>query len=348
MLGPLSIQSVLAVVAGFFFVCILIPMLRRPAEMLGLLDIPDNRKIHLRPVPLIGGVAMFVAFCCGLLLIPDPLRPYASLVVGMGLMLATGMVDDAIDITPAAKLVMQLFAAVLMVSWGEVQIHSLGNLLGTGEIELGQWAIPFTVLCVVFMVNALNMLDGADGQAGGAAVVMLLWLAVLGWSNGAREAYIAITLMLTAVSTGFLVYNFRFPWRRQASVFMGDAGSMMLGFAIAWLAVYLSQHPVSTVYPISIAWLLVLPVADLVSSYFRRIVRGRSPFSADQEHLHHTLLSKGMSVSGTVILILLLLTIFGGIGYFGWYFEWPESYLFLGLMLVFGGQYLLTHFHRER
>lgn len=347
MLGRLSVQSVLAVIAAFLFVCALIPMLRRPAEMLGLMDIPNDRKIHLRPIPLVGGVAMFVAFCCGILLIPEPMRPYASLVVGMGLMLATGMVDDAIDITPAAKLIMQLFAATLMVSWGEVQIHSLGNLLGTGNIELGEWTIPFTVLCVVFMINAVNMLDGADGQAGGAAVIILGWLAILGWSNGVREAYIAITLMLVSVSLGFLVYNFRFPWRSHASVFMGDAGSMMLGFAIAWLAVYVSQHPWSEVPPISVGWLLVLPVADLVASYFRRIIRGRSPFSADREHFHHFLQHCGMSVTGSVIIVLSLLVVCGGIGYAGWRLGWPEPALFFGLMLVFAGQYVTAHFTRE-
>lgn len=337
-----SLQGILAVVAGFVFVSILIPMLCRPAERLGLLDLPNDRKIHGEPIPMIGGVAMFIAFCAGLLIIPDPLRPYASLVIGMGVLLATGLVDDALDITPASKLIMQLLAATLMVSWGEVQIHSLGDLVGAGPIELGEWSIPFTVLCAIFMINGLNMSDGTDGLAGGMAVVMLVSLGLFGWANGAREAYIVLSLLLAAVAVGFLLFNMRTPWRRRASVFMGDAGSMMLGFAVSWLAIHVSQRADSTVYPISIAWLLVLPVTDLVSSYFRRLLRGQSPFSADSEHLHHALLRAGIPVGAIVTWMLFIHTVFAGIGYAGWKLGWPEYWLAAGLGVVFALHYVLS------
>lgn len=341
-MGVLSLQSIVAIVSGFIFVTILIPILRRPAERLGLLDYPGERKSHLHAVPLIGGVAMFISFCLGLLIVEEPLRPFVSLVVGMGVLLATGMVDDVMDVTPMAKLVMQLTAAVLMVSWGGVQIQSLGNLLGTGEIRLGEWAIPFTVLCTVFMINAINMADGTDGLAGGITIVALAWLTVVGWFDGAGQSYIAVALLLYAVVVGFLIYNLRTPWRSQASVFMGDAGSMMLGYAIAWLAVYSSQMDSATVYPVTIAWLLVLPVTDLVTSYFRRILRGRSPFVADQEHLHHVLIRAGYSVPSTVALFSLLLLLFGLIGFAGWYLGWPQHYLFLGLVIVFIAHYIFS------
>ena len=342
MIGPLSIQSWMAVLAGFLFVSFLIPLLCRPAEYLGLLDLPDNRKLHGEPVPMIGGIAMFIAFCAGLLIIPEPLRPYASLVVGMGVLLATGLVDDALDIAPASKLIMQLLAAVLMVSWGEVQVHSLGNILGTGNLELGEWAIPFTVLATVFMINAINMADGTDGLAGGLAVIILIILAILGAMNGARQAFMAVSLLLASTASGFLLFNLRTPWSRKASVFMGDAGAMMLGFAIAWLAVHLSQRPSATVFPITIAWLLVLPVTDLVSSFFRRLIRGQSPFSADSEHLHHVLLRAGVSVPTIVGFMFAVQILFAGIGLLGWYWQWPEAYLFLGLIGVFVLHYLLS------
>jgi len=337
-----SVQGLLAAIAGFVFVSVLIPMLCRPAERLGLLDLPDERKLHGEPVPMIGGIAMFIAFCAGLLIIPDPLRPYASLVVGMGILLATGLVDDALDITPASKLIMQILAAVLMVSWGEVQVHSLGHLLGPEPFELGEWAIPFTVLCTVFMINAINMADGTDGLAGGLAMLILVGLAILGWLNGAREAFIIVSLLLAAVTLGFLLFNMRTPWRKRASVFMGDAGSMMLGFAIAWLAVFVSQREDSTVYPITIAWLLVLPVTDLVSSFFRRLVRGQSPFSADSEHLHHALLRAGIPVGTIVGIMLLLQLVFSAVGVLGWVLEWPEHWLAVAVGLVFICHYLLS------
>lgn len=341
-MGGVSNQGILAVVAGFVFVSVLIPMLCRPAERLGLLDLPDERKIHGEPVPMIGGIAMFIAFCASLLIIPDPLRPYVSLIIGMGVLLATGLVDDALDITPASKLIMQLVAATLMVSWGEVQVTSLGNLFGAGPIELGEWAIPFTVLCTIFMINGLNMADGTDGLAGGMAVIMLVSLGLFGLATGAREAYIVICLLLAAVALGFLLFNMRTPWRKRASVFMGDAGSMMLGFATAWLAIHLSQQQAPTIYPISIAWLLVLPVTDLVSSYFRRLLRGQSPFSADREHLHHALLRAGVSVGTIVALLLAIHAAFAVIGYLGWRLGWAEHWLTVGLGAVFLLHYILS------
>jgi UDP-GlcNAc:undecaprenyl-phosphate GlcNAc-1-phosphate transferase len=341
-MGTVSIQGSLAVLAGLVFVSILIPMLCRPAERLGLLDLPDERKIHGEPVPMIGGIAMFIAFCAGLLLIPDPLRPYASLVIGMGILLATGLVDDALDITPASKLIMQLVAITLMVSWGEVQVHSLGDLFGAGPVELGEWAIPFTALCTIFMINGLNMADGTDGLAGGMSVIMLVSLGVFGWVNGAREAYIVVCFLLAAVTAGFLLFNMRTPWRNRASVFMGDAGSMMLGFAVSWLAIHVSQREDSTVYPITIAWLLVLPVTDLVSSYFRRLLRGQSPFSADREHLHHALLRAGFSVTTIVSGLLFIHLLFAAIGLVGWRLGWPEYWLTIGLGAVFAIHYALS------
>ncbi|NDY95286.1 MraY family glycosyltransferase [Wenzhouxiangella limi] len=341
-IGPLSVQSWLAVGAGFVFVSFLIPLLCRPAEYLGLLDLPNERKLHGEPVPMIGGIGMFIAFCASLLLIPEPLRPYASLVIGMGILLATGLVDDALDITPASKLILQLLAAVLMVSWGEVQVHSFGDLFGTGEIELGEWAIPFTVLATVFMINSMNMADGTDGLAGGLSVLILVFLAILGAVTGAREGFVALNLLLASTTCGFLLFNLRTPWRKKASVFMGDAGAMMLGFAIAWLSVHLGQKSAGTVYPITIAWVLVLPVTDLVTSYFRRLIRGQSPFSADSEHLHHILLRAGFSVGAVVGLLFSFQILFSLIGLMGWYFGWPESYLFLGLASVFVLHYGLS------
>lgn len=341
-MAMLTLQGWMSILAGFIFVSILIPLLCRPAERLGLLDLPADRKIHGEPVPMIGGIAMFIAFSAGLLIIPEPLRPYASLVMGMGILLATGLVDDAFDITPASKLIMQLLAISLMVSWGEIQVQTLGDLLGTGNINLGEWAIPFTALCTIFMINGMNLADGTDGMAGGYAVIILVVVGILGALNGVGAAFSAIAFLLAAVTCGFLLFNLRTPWRRKARVFMGDAGSMMLGFAIAWLAILVTQHPAATVPPVTIAWLLVLPVTDLVSSYFRRLLRGQSPFSADREHLHHVLLRVGFPVGRVVAVMLLVELFFGLVGLMGWRLGWPEYYLGYGVLCIFALHYVLS------
>src|SRR5699024_6107037 len=146
----------------------------------------------------------------------------------------------------------------------------------------GEWAIPFTVLCTVLLINAVNMADGSDGLAGGLSAVALTMLLAAGVLGGASRSFLGVTGVLLAAVVAFLCFNLRLPGRRYATVFMGDSGSMMLGFALAWLSVYLAQVEQVDIYPISIAWILVLPVLDVVTLYVRRIMKGRSPFTADR------------------------------------------------------------------
>lgn len=338
----LAYSSLAAILAAFLFVLVGVPVLRRPAHHVGLIDKPGGRKNHDREVPLIGGLAMFLGFAMAIMMIEASLRPFASLVVGMGILLMVGVIDDLIDMSASAKLAAQVLVAVLMVSWGEVQVHTLGDLVGVKLINLGEWAIPFTVLCTVLLINAVNMADGTDGLAGGLVAVALAMLLAAGILGGASKAFVGVTGILLASVVGFLCYNLRVPGRRCASAFMGDSGSMMLGFALAWLAVYLGQVENVAIYPVSIAWILVLPVLDVLTLYIRRIMKGRSPFSADREHLHHVLLRSGFSVMATVWLLILVMTIFGLIGLIGWRQSFPEWWLFLGLIPVFVGQYLCS------
>lgn len=331
----LSLNLIAAMVTAFLVVIFVMPILRPAAHKIDLVDRAGGRKRHEREVPLIGGLAMFAAMGIALMIVDAPLRPYASLMAGMGILLMIGVVDDLIDMTAGAKLFAQVVVAVLMVSWGEVQVHSLGNLIGVVPIELGEWDIPFTVLATLLLINGVNMSDGTDGLAAGmtaVALAMLLAIAVLG---GAHRAYVAVCGVMLAAVIGFLCFNIRVPGRRYATVFMGDSGSMMLGFALAWMSVYLSQVEDVGVYPVSIAWILVLPILDVVILYFRRLMKGRSPFSADREHLHHLLLRSGFSVTLTVWLILAIMIVFGLIGVLGWQLGWPQWALFVGLVPVF-------------
>ena len=339
----LAYQPLIAMAAAFFVSAFLVPILHAPAERMRLVDHPGGRKPHEGVIPLTGGLAIFGGFCFGLLLVDDSIRPFASLVVGMAVMLVTGLVDDLVDISASAKLSAQVLAAVLMVSWGEVQIESLGTLVGVKPIVLGEWAIPFTVLCVLVLVNAVNMADGTDGLAGGLVAVALAMFMAVGALGGAGRPVMAVIAILLVAVVAFLLYNIRHPGRCKARIFLGDSGSLMLGFALAWLAVYLSQSPRGVqVYPVTIAWILVLPVLDVLTLYLRRILRGRSPFSADREHLHHVLLRSGFGPAVTVWLLLLIMAVCGLVGVYGWQQQWPEWWLFLGLAPLFFVQYLCS------
>lgn len=330
-----------AIVASFLIALVMVPILRDPVIKMDLVDRPGGRKRHSGVVPLSGGLAIFIGVMFAALLTNVPLDPYASLFVGMALMLATGLLDDLVDISPSVKLTAQIVAALLMVSWGGVQITELGLLVGAKPIELGEWAIPFTVLCVLVLINAINMADGTDGLAGGLVLVILAMLFSAAILGGAERGLSGLIGVLFAAVLAFLIYNFRFTRNRSARVFLGDSGSLMLGYAVAWLAVYLSQMPAGvSITPISVAWILLLPVLDLLVLFIRRVMRGRSPFLADSEHLHHVLLRSGFSVRSTVLLLMLVTAAFGVFGLMGWRNDWPEPWLFVAVLPVFVLHYL--------
>ncbi|AGA33051.1 Undecaprenyl-phosphate N-acetylglucosaminyl 1-phosphate transferase [Thioalkalivibrio nitratireducens DSM 14787] len=224
-----------------------------------------------------------------------------SLPLGVVVLGLLGLVDDLFDIGSAIRLLAQLGVAWVMAVAG-VQIASLGNLLGTGPLNLGWIGPAFTILCVAFMINAINMMDGIDGLAGSISLLAAVGLSVLAVSAGMGGKAAAGVLLASGLAA-FLLFNLRSPWLRRAAVFLGDSGSMVLGFVLAWLAVAITQPAASGVAPVSIAFLLLLPAADSLGVFVRRLRRGRNPLAADRTHLHHVLCRAGLPVTTVVLLI---------------------------------------------
>jgi len=329
--------------AAFFLSLFLIHNLRRPAVNLGLVDIPGGRKAHDGHVPLVGGVGVFAAFALAALLLPQDLGAYRGLFFGMALLLIAGVLDDLHDLRAGRKLLAQVVAALMLVGWGGHVIPDLGGWPLLGTLELGLLAVPFTLLCVVGLVNAVNMMDGVDGLAGGVTLVILAWLvgAAVAAGDGGQAA---LPGLLAATVVGFLVFNFPHPWRRCASVFMGDAGSLLLGFAVAWFAVDLADAPQDPVPPLTIAWILALPVFDALTLMVRRVHKGQSPMAADREHLHHIFQRAGFTTRGTVYVLMTIVLLMGAIGMAGWWLAVPAWVMFLGLLAVFAGHiYFVLH-----
>lgn len=308
----------------------LVPLLRPLAHAVGLLDRPGRRKQHLGVMPLTGGLSIAVAWLFGLYWLEHSLAPYVSLVAGMALMLFVGVVDDRFGLPAGIKLLTQALAAGMMVVWGGLMVTSLGS---TG-LSLGPWAAPFTVLCVVIMINAINMADGLDGLAGGLVAVAMIMLATVAALGGAEPPLLAIIGILWAAVLGFLAFNLRHPFLRRAKVFLGDSGSLMLGFAVAWLAVYVSQVPMTvSVYPVTIASILLLPVVDVLALIIIRAREGRNPMSPDRRHLHHRLLLAGLRHNVSVWALLLGMTVLGTIGIVWWQMAWSEWWLAMVLII---------------
>jgi len=344
-----ALQLTVAIAAAFAVTSLLIALSAGPARRLGLIDRPDSRKRHAHPTPLTGGVCILAGFLVGVALIDPGAEPFWTLPLGMVLLGAVGMIDDVLEVSASARLLAQIAAAALMVFAGGLEIRTLGFLLGSdfGPVLLGPLSAVFTIACVVFVINALNMMDGLDGLAGGVAAIIFSMLAVVAWLDGAPPILGVTAMLLAAACAGFLLFNVRLPGRSHARVFLGDSGSMLVGYAIAWLAVALGTRSDGVVYPITIAWLLIVPGMDTLALFFRRIRLRRSPFSADRNHLHHIILRSGVSHGGTVSIIHALVAVTGAIGIVGWLLERSQALLFVTAALLMAGyQVFLANAHR--
>jgi UDP-GlcNAc:undecaprenyl-phosphate GlcNAc-1-phosphate transferase len=331
---------------------LLILLLRPIAVRTGLVDMPNERKSHQIPTPLVGGLAIFAGLAMAFLLtIADGAAPHMREILsffGGGLLLVTvGVIDDFIDLSPLARFVAQIVAALLMVFGAGVVLTDLGGMTPSGQLlTMGVFAVPFTVFATLGVINALNMCDGLDGLSGSLSLVSLVGLFLAAWLWGDVADVILLPLLGSAV-VGFLLFNLRLPGRERASIFMGDAGSMFLGFALTWYTVSLSQGESRVISPAAALWFLMLPIFDTVTMMMRRILRGRSPFSPDREHLHHVFLLAGYTVNETVGLMAAIAGIGVLIGLASVHWQLPELFV-AGAFLLVGLGYFWMIMHAWR
>ena len=330
-----AIPEMPSILLGFILTLILIQSLKRPAYRLQLVDSPGVRKHHIGVIPLIGGVAMVIAFLLSVFVLGESLQDYYGLFAGMILLTVVGLIDDFRELSARSRLMVQAVAAVLIILADKIYLSDLGDLTGLGEIELYSWSIPVTIFCVVGVINALNMIDGLDGLAGGMSLITVGWLIMLALASGSHDLDATLLGLLGAILAGFLCFNLRHPWRQRASVFMGNSGSMVLGFMLAWFLVDLSQGEQRAFTPITAVWILGLPLLDTVGIMIRRVLNGQSPFTADRQHLHHVLLRAGYSDAQAVGIMLIISGLLGAIGMVGWYFALPDYVLFYVFVAVF-------------
>ena len=300
--------------------------LSRLAPSLGLIDHPGGRKVHGRPIPLVGGLAVAVAlFLTAALTGIVPSASYFLLALSM--VIAVGLWDDVAELSPRLKFAIQIVASAVMIWGAGIQLNSVGDLLGWRPIGLSILAVPMTVFAIVGVVNAVNMVDGMDGLSGSITFFAFAWYAAVAAGSGLTVQFMTALIFCGAIA-GFLVFNLRFPWQKRARVFLGEAGSLMLGFALGWYAIDLTQGSGRTFPPIAALWVVMLPLADCVSLMLRRVKAGKSPFVADSRHIHHYLQARGMSHGQVLATLAGLSALFGAVGYFGWRLGVPEAALF--------------------
>ena len=322
---------------AYCITCLILISVRHLAIRIGLVDIPDQRKLHAGQIPLIGGIGMFGGFVFAALILSISLQPYRTLFAAGGLVVFLGILDDFHELSPRARLIGQLMAALILTAGGSLFLNSLGNIVGIGEIILPHWlSWILTIFAVMSVINAMNMLDGLDGLAGLISLIGTASLMILTIGSG---DYVTASLigLVCAVLVGFLQFNWR--WIYPARVFMGDAGSMFLGLTLVWFTIYCSQAPHQSVRPVAMLWVLAIPLYELMTVFIFRLSQGRSPLKAGRDHIHYLLLGyfeeRRWPSWGVVPLIGFLALILASVGVIGELRQWPEPGLFYGFLVIF-------------
>jgi UDP-GlcNAc:undecaprenyl-phosphate/decaprenyl-phosphate GlcNAc-1-phosphate transferase len=330
--------------AGSFAVCVLAILALRPlAIAVDLIDRPGGRKTHHGNVPIVGGLAMFMGLVLGIGLLPGEGSTAGLYLAACAILVTVGLVDDRFGLSPWARLPGQIAAAVVLIAGCGARVTTLGDPFGTGLVNLSGYAsFGFTLIIVVAAVNAFNILDGLDGLAGSVALTSLAAIAYLSWRAG-HLIPLAVSLVLGAVICAFLIFNVPVRHNRALRCFMGDAGSTLLGFSVAWLCIGITQGPGKAVSPVTALWIVALPLYELFWTTIRRIIRGVSPFKADANHFHHLLLRAGFGVRGAFGVFVSLTVLFSGIGLLTERFGLPDHYSFLLLIAAGVGTVFLMY-----
>lgn len=282
------------------------PIVRKLAFKVDAIDIPkDERRIHKEPMPLMGGLGIYIAFVIACLIFLPIDRPLLSIILGGTLILTSGIIDDIKDLSPKGKLIFQIAATIILIL-GDVKIDVITNPFSNTNsvVHLNGLSIPLTIFWVVGVTNTLNLIDGLDGLAAGIAAIASLAFVFL-----ARELnYVSIMLISAIVAGacfGFLSYNFH-----PARIFMGDTGALFLGFILAAISIEGVMKSVATIAVIVPLMILGLPIFDTTFAIFRRFLNGKSIAEADKGHLHHRLLARGYSQQKTVLILYVISFIF--------------------------------------
>ncbi|GHH97462.1 glycosyltransferase family 4 protein [Neobacillus kokaensis] len=286
------------------FLCsiLITPIIKKLAFKVGATDQPNHRKVHHRIMPRLGGLAIYLSFLFGILILQPESSYHAAIVAGGVIILITGVLDDIFELSAKVKLLLQI-AAALVVIWGGVDVEFI-NLPFNGRIDFGVFSIPITVLWIVGITNAINLIDGLDGLAAGVSSIALLTITGMAVVMG-NTYVVAMGVILIASTLGFLKYNFH-----PAKIFMGDSGALFLGYMISVLSLlgFKNIAVISFVVPIII---LGVPISDTFFAIIRRLYN-KNPLSApDKSHLHHCILKLGYSHRETVLLIYAMSAMFG-------------------------------------
>ncbi len=287
-------QYFIALMISFIAAVLFTPLVKKLAIKIGAVDKPNDRKVHQGVMPRLGGLAIFLAVAVGVIYF-QPISPFfLPIMLGAFIIIVTGILDDLFELSPKLKLIGQIVAASVVILGG-IKVEFI-NLPFDGRLELGLFTIPLTLLWIIGVTNAINLIDGLDGLSAGVSSIVLATIATMAYVNG-NFFVLGLSMIMLGASLGFLIFNFH-----PAKIFMGDTGSLFLGFMLSVLSLLGFKN--ITLFSLLVpAMILAVPISDTLFAIIRRAVN-RKPLSApDKSHLHHCLLRLGYSHRQTVLMI---------------------------------------------
>jgi UDP-GlcNAc:undecaprenyl-phosphate GlcNAc-1-phosphate transferase len=308
------------------------------APKFGLMDIPTNRKKHVGDIPVVGGLAVYISIFISTMLFTELQLEILSIITLGGILTTIGTLDDKYGLSPRLRLVIQLCAGGLLAYGAGIQIHSLGNvfggLFGLSVILTGLLAVPLTAIGIAALANAYNMTDGIDGLAAALGIVGFSAL-IISLYDQLTPSELNVLCFYALSLTTYLLFNFAIKPLAPVKVFMGDAGSMFIGFSIGAFCIYFSQKAGYELAPTTVLWFVAVPLYDMIATMIRRIRKGQSPFYPDRTHLHHLLMHLGLNGKQALAAIVLFAITLGGIGVLIDHYQVADYYSFIGFMLIF-------------
>lgn len=279
----------------FLFVVAIVPFIKRIAIHVGALDIPNKRKVHSKPMPRLGGLAIFLGFLFGYMLFGEPSSTMNSILIASFIIILIGIVDDIKPIKASVKFLVQLVSALIITIYGNLLIQDI-TFFGI-YIDFNIFSYLVTIFFILGCMNCINLIDGLDGLAAGISAIYFATIGIITIIMGKMGLDFVLTFIMLGSVLGFLVHNF-YP----ASIFAGDSGSLFMGFMIAIIALlgFKSVTLTSLIIPLLI---FAIPILDTLFAIIRRLLKGEKISKPDKEHLHHQLLNKNFSHKATVLII---------------------------------------------
>lgn len=290
-------EIILALVLAVALTLVLTPFVRQLAIRLKAMDAPDKRKVHIVAMPRMGGLAIFLSFWLTVVITQPLTKELYSFLFGSVLIIISGIWDDMKGVKPIIKILFQLAAAGSIIVFGGIKVSFITTLFGQSPQALGIFSVPITVLWIIGMTNAINLVDGLDGLAAGISGIAAISIGVISWIEG-MGAISILPLILGTSTLAFLKYNFH-----PAKIFMGDTGALFLGFSLAVLSIMGLTKMATTVSLLLPIVVLGVPIMDTLFAIVRRFLNKKPIFAADKDHLHHRLLKMGLSHTKAVLVV---------------------------------------------